>query len=75
MITYSLLVTQALIGVAQFYTPGLLGGEGKAKRLYKWHRMSGYLLLILLFVTVGCEFDPFITGLGVGDVGIVDDEC
>lgn len=56
VVTYALLVVQALVGATAFFTPGLYGGVGKAKSLYKWHRMSGYLLLVVMFVTVGCKY-------------------
>lgn len=46
---------QALIGATAFFTPRLYGSVGNAKSLYKYHRMSGYLLLVLMFVTVGGE--------------------
>lgn len=50
--TYILLLLQALVGVTQFFVPGLYGGVEKAKRVYKWHRASGYLVLLLMLVTV-----------------------
>lgn len=37
----------------QYFAPGLLGGVENAKRVYKWHRASGYAVLLLLFITVG----------------------
>ena len=52
LITYLLIVVQAFIGVTQFYTPALYGGEDKAKKLYKYHRASGYVILVLLLATV-----------------------
>lgn len=52
LITYILLVVQSLVGIAQYYTPGVFGGVSKAKKLYKYHRVSGYLVLILAFATV-----------------------
>ena len=42
---------QALIGgLSVWFKGSLLGGENRAKRLWKWHRLSGYLLLVLFFV-------------------------
>lgn len=32
--------------------PRLYGGTEKAKALYKWHRLSGYVILTLLLSTV-----------------------
>ncbi|KAL8683639.1 MAG: hypothetical protein Q9186_000412 [Xanthomendoza sp. 1 TL-2023] len=52
LITYILFFLQAIIGIAQYYTPGLFGSTEKAKSIYKYHRMSGYVLLVLSLVTV-----------------------
>ena len=37
--------------------PGVLGGEDKAKALWKYHRYGGYLLLVLVLVTIGAAAD------------------
>lgn len=50
--TYIVILLQGLVGVTQFFVPGLYGGVDKAKRVYRWHRASGYVLLLLLLVTV-----------------------
>ena len=52
LITYILFVSQALVGILQYYAQGLLGGPENAKAIYKYHRMSGYVLLVLAFATV-----------------------
>ncbi|KAI9863730.1 MAG: hypothetical protein M1824_006327 [Vezdaea acicularis] len=52
VITYAIFFIQATVGFMQFFTPGLLGGEAKAKKLYKYHRMSGYALLVFSLATV-----------------------
>lgn len=52
LVTYILLVLQFVVGVAQFYTPSLFGSVDKAKSIYKYHRMSGYVILTLAVVTV-----------------------
>ncbi|KAL9001151.1 MAG: hypothetical protein Q9169_000334 [Polycauliona sp. 2 TL-2023] len=52
LITYILFFLQAIVGIAQYYTPGLLGGTEKAKSIYKYHRMSGYVILIMSFITI-----------------------
>ena len=52
LITYILFITQALVGITQYYAQGLYGGPDNAKAVYKYHRMSGYVLLILAFATV-----------------------
>lgn len=48
------MLLQATFGLLVVYSPGvrLLGGEARAKSLWKYHRMSGYILIILLFATV-----------------------
>lgn len=33
-------------------TPSLYGGEQKAKSIWKYHRYSGYVILVLLLATV-----------------------
>ncbi|KAI4208519.1 MAG: hypothetical protein LQ346_000029 [Caloplaca aetnensis] len=50
--TYILFFLQAIVGIAQYYTPGVFGGVDNAKSVYKYHRMSGYVILIMSFVTV-----------------------
>jgi hypothetical protein len=50
--TYILLAIQASVGFTQFYVPRLYGGVEKAKVVYKWHRLSGYVILTLLLATV-----------------------
>lgn len=52
LITYILLLVQALIGITQYFVPQIYGGEEKAKALYKYHRVSGYVILVLLLATV-----------------------
>ncbi len=52
LITYILLAIQALVGFTQYYVPNLYGSVDKAKSIYKWHRISGYIILILLLATV-----------------------
>ena len=52
LITYILFVIQALVGIAQYYVPGVFGGVDNAKAIYKYHRVNGYVLLILAFATV-----------------------
>jgi len=52
LITYIFLVVQALIGFTQYFVPQLYGGEENAKKLYKYHRAAGYVILVLLLATV-----------------------
>ncbi|CZR57969.1 related to CYTOCHROME B561 [Phialocephala subalpina] len=52
LITYILLAIQAFVGFTQYYTPSLYGSVDNAKSLYKYHRISGYVILTLLLATV-----------------------
>lgn len=52
LVTYILIALQAFIGATQYFLPGLYGGEDNAKALYKYHRVSGYVILLLLLATV-----------------------
>lgn len=52
LMTYILVVVQASVGAGMFFAPAIFGGEDKAKQLYKYHRMSGYLGLVLMLATV-----------------------
>ncbi|KAK5997179.1 hypothetical protein PT974_02532 [Cladobotryum mycophilum] len=50
--TSVVLLIQYFVGFTMWATPGLYGGEEKAKAVWKYHRYSGYATLILLLVTV-----------------------
>lgn len=50
--TYILIAIQTIIGITQYFTPGLYGGVDNAKKLYKYHRLSGYVILVLMLATV-----------------------
>lgn len=52
LITYILLGVQASVGFTAYFVPKVWGGEDKAKALYKWHRISGYLVLVVMLATV-----------------------
>ena len=52
LITYILLAIQTLVGFTQYYVPRLYGGVEKAKAVYKWHRLSGYVILTLSLATI-----------------------
>lgn len=52
LITYILLGIQALVGFTQYYVPRLYGGVDNAKAIYKYHRASGYVILVLMLATV-----------------------
>lgn len=46
------MATQYFVGFTMFGVPKLYGGEANAKKMWKYHRMSGYVLLPLLLATV-----------------------
>ncbi|MCJ1224957.1 hypothetical protein MMC12_001604 [Toensbergia leucococca] len=52
LITYIFFIIQALVGITQYYLPIVYGGEDNAKAIWKYHRMGGYVILILSFATV-----------------------
>lgn len=49
--TLSYLFVQLVFGIVIAYVPALFGGTAQAKALWKYHRVSGYLLLILVWIT------------------------
>lgn len=53
LITFILIILQALIGFIQFYVPeAVLGSVDNGKKIYKYHRMSGYVILLAALATV-----------------------
>lgn len=52
LVTYILVFIQTVVGITQYFTPGLYGGVDNAKKLYKYHRLSGYIILVLMLATV-----------------------
>ena len=49
----TIIVIQALVGVFQFFLPvTIFGSVDAGKRIYKYHRWSGYALLLLEVATV-----------------------
>jgi hypothetical protein len=50
--TYILVLIQATVGITQRYATGMYGGAENAQRIYKWHRMSGYVVLVMMLTTV-----------------------
>ncbi len=51
------------MGITQYYAPGIYGSVDNAKAIYKYHRMSGYVLIILSFGTVAAATQ---TGFNTG---------
>ncbi|KAJ5436454.1 Cytochrome b561 eukaryote [Penicillium cf. griseofulvum] len=53
LVTYITIVLQAVVGVIQYFLPvTVLGSVDAGKRIYKYHRQSGYVLLLLEMATV-----------------------
>lgn len=53
LITYIIIILQALVGVAQFYLPKpIFGSVENGRKFYKYHRISGYVLLVLELATI-----------------------
>ncbi|KAI9746157.1 MAG: hypothetical protein M1818_000838 [Claussenomyces sp. TS43310] len=52
LITYIFLAIQVLIGFTQYFVPQLYGSADTAKAMYKWHRLSGYIVLSMMLATV-----------------------
>ena len=52
LITYIVFVLQALVGLTQLWFPRLYGSVDNAKAIYKYHRASGYLLVVFSLATV-----------------------
>ena len=65
--TSSLLVVQYLFGFLIWATPGVFGGIDKAKALWKYHRWTGYAILLLLVSTVvtstGTDYNKAVLGI------------
>lgn len=49
--TLSYLFVQLVFGIVMAYVPSVFGGTAQSKALWKYHRISGYLLLILVWIT------------------------
>ena len=67
LITYIIFAIQAIIGITQYYFPNLYGGIDNAKAVWKYHRISGYVLLVLSFVTIAASAE---TGTGKDTLGL-----
>jgi hypothetical protein len=50
--TYIMIAIQMIVGITQYFTPGLYGGVDNAKVLYKYHRAWGYLTLLVMLSTI-----------------------
>jgi FtsH-binding integral membrane protein len=52
LITYIFLLLQATVGFTMYFVPQIYGGESNAKAIWKYHRMSGYVVLTVGLATV-----------------------
>jgi len=62
VITYILVLLQTLVGFTQLFTPQLYGGEENAKKIYKYHRIFGYFVILplLLITAITATFTPYV---------------
>lgn len=47
-----IILVQYLVGFTMWAVPALYGGEGNARALYKYHRVSGYVVYVGLMATI-----------------------
>ncbi|KAM5443880.1 hypothetical protein MferCBS31731_001126 [Microsporum ferrugineum] len=53
LITYIIIFLQAAVGVAQYFFPEtVFGSVENGKKIYKWHRVSGYVLFVMELAVV-----------------------
>jgi len=53
LVTYILIFSQALFGFAQFFIPAqVFGSVDKGKAVYRYHRWSGYVIILLALATI-----------------------
>ncbi|KAL5606669.1 hypothetical protein BROUX41_003065 [Berkeleyomyces rouxiae] len=52
VLTGTFMALQLLVGITMWAIPSLYGGEQQAKRIWKYHRMSGYTILLLTLATI-----------------------
>jgi len=51
LMTFLLILVQAIAGSTLVNFPGVVGGAAKARALYKYHRFSGYVVLFFIWLT------------------------
>jgi hypothetical protein len=56
-----------MVGFTQYFVPQLYGGVENAKAIYKWHRMSGYVILVMMLSTA-CAATKTDTGINTLDI-------
>ncbi|KAL1969586.1 hypothetical protein VTN77DRAFT_8139 [Rasamsonia byssochlamydoides] len=53
LVTYIIIILQALVGIAQYFLPvTIFGSVENGRKVYKYHRISGYVLLLLELATI-----------------------
>ncbi|KAK6507347.1 hypothetical protein TWF481_005784 [Arthrobotrys musiformis] len=52
LVVYILVLAQTIVGFAQFYAPHVFGSVENAKAIYKYHRIAGYTIQLLLVATL-----------------------
>jgi uncharacterized membrane-anchored protein len=52
IITYVLLIIQGFVGFTQYFVPQIYGGMDNAKKIWKYHRASGYVIFVMMLTTV-----------------------
>lgn len=75
LVTVILMLLQLVVGMVQYYAPNWLGGVDKAKKIYKYHRVAGYIttLMVLITVTLGTQTDWFLGKINILWIWIVFD--
>ena len=51
LLVFCYLFFQLLFGLTMAFMPSLFGNVTKAKSLWKYHRMTGYTLIVIIWVT------------------------
>jgi hypothetical protein len=60
VVSVALLLGQYAVGFGMWAVPGVFGGEERAKRVWKYHRWSGYVVYLLLLATVvAATYTPY----------------
>lgn len=66
VITCIIIILQYLVGFTMWAVPALYGGEANARKVWKYHRYSGYLVLALLVASlISASRTDFMKKLGM----------
>jgi general stress protein CsbA len=58
-LTYILLFVQLAVGATQFFFPQLYGSVDNAKKVYKYHRAFGYVLIAIALATIAAATQTY----------------